>query len=194
MKHPTDPVRHEAIHSPPDPDRSEEIRQGNYAAFEGAFKTYYDDLCRFGLRLVGSREAAEEIVQDVFFDLWQHRERIHVRGALRPYLYGAVRNKALHHLRRRRLELRLFRQAVLEPATAAVSDLEVEHRELRQALRKALAAMPERRRTIFELSRHRRLSYAEIAAVLGISINTVQTQMGRALKYLRKRLEAFSEP
>jgi RNA polymerase sigma-70 factor (ECF subfamily) len=78
----------------------ERIRAGDPGAFEALFREHYHGLCLFAARLVASDAVAEELVQDVLLRVWQQRERWTVTGSVAAYLYGAVRNQALGHLRR----------------------------------------------------------------------------------------------
>ncbi len=142
---------------------------------------------------VGSLETAEEIVQDVFLRVWQHRARLDPEGSLKALLYRSCHNAALNHLKHREIEQRWQRQALHapEPPSAPAESAAQEH-ELAHAIQHAVAALPERCRLVFLLSRDQGLSYADIARTLGISIKTVETQMGRALKALRGALAAFT--
>jgi RNA polymerase sigma-70 factor (ECF subfamily) len=168
------------------------MRAGDVAAFEAVFRAWYGELCSFVRLQVGSAESAEEIVQEVFLRVWRARESLDPEQSLRAYLYRAARNTALNQLKRRRLETRWLIEAAAAPiplATAADQDAQVN--ELHSALQSALTALPERCRLVFTMSRQQGLTYPEIAAALGISIKTVETQMGRALRTLRERLSAF---
>jgi RNA polymerase sigma-70 factor (ECF subfamily) len=151
----------------------------------------YADLCRFCYRITGSRAAAEDIVQDVFAAIWRRGAAFDYTDPL-PYLYRAVRNRAISHqrqLRRRGGWLTSWAEerARSQPSPADPSEVE----DLARAIDDAVAALPERRRAIFALHRDQHLTYAEIAVALGISIKTVETQMGRALKALRERLAPY---
>ena len=172
-----------------DTELIQRIRSGDRAAFEAVFRAYYSGLVHFSQRFVRSREVAEELVQDLFLILWRRRDRLAVAESLRTYLYRASRNLALNHLRRRRLERRWWeRQVSADHEPFVDSDDRAAQSELQAAVRAALAKLPQRCREIFLLSRAQHLTYAEIAGVLGISVKTVETQMGRALRSLRESL------
>jgi RNA polymerase sigma-70 factor (ECF subfamily) len=158
------------------------------AWLEALFRERYAELCRFVYRFVGSKEAAEDVVQDLFVGVWNDRARWREYGtAIVPILYTAARNRAFNALKRRRLEERHAAAPADEPAAADV-DAEIREDEVRDAVRRAVAALPERCRLIFTLSRENGMTYAEIAGTLGLSVKTVETQMGRALRSLRSRL------
>jgi RNA polymerase sigma-70 factor (ECF subfamily) len=175
------------------------VRAGDTAAFEAMFRRYYEPLLRFALAYVPSREAAEDLVQDVFFRVWEQRERWEVRATLAAYLYGATRNRCLDYVRHRIVEQQweeraatariVARETIHGPAPSAQATLELD--ELDAAIRRAVDRLPDRCRQTFVLSREHGLSYAEIAAVMGISVKTVKIQMGRALKALRTTLAPF---
>jgi RNA polymerase sigma-70 factor (ECF subfamily) len=168
------------------------IRDGDVAAFEAAFRMHYAALCAFARHRVGSIDAAEELVQETFLRVWQNRERLDPAQSLRSYLYRAVLNHALNELKHRRVETRWLRLESTAPSSLdAGADDAVQANELAAAIAHTLDSLPDRCRLIFSMSRDQGLTYAEIGNILGISIKTVETQMGRALKALRAGLAAF---
>lgn len=167
------------------------IRQGDEAAFDAIFRAQYPPLVGMAEGMLRSRAVAEEIVQDVMLELWRRRESLPVEESLRAYLFRATRNRALNHLRHSRVEREGQPHAagpIAEPARAPSTLIE---EEIDVALREAIDDLPERCREVFELSRVHGLRYAEIAATLGISVKTVEAQMGKALRMLRERLAAW---
>jgi RNA polymerase sigma-70 factor (ECF subfamily) len=141
--------------------------------------------------MLRSREAAEDVVQEVMLNLWRHRETLSVEDSLRAYLYRAVRNRALNSARNDRVRREAIPHLVPESPESPSSESALLEGELETAARAAIAELPPRCREIFELSRVKGLRYTEIAETLGISIKTVETQMGRALKSLRERLAPY---
>lgn len=166
----------------------ERIRRGDEAAFETVFRAHYPPLVGLAEGMLRSRAVAEEVVQDVMLELWRRREALPVEESLRGYLFRATRNRALNHLRHSRVERRgephVAGEGVDRPAAPAV----LVEEEIDIALRAAVSDLPDRCREIFELSRVHGLRYAEIAGALGISVKTVEAQMGKALRILRERL------
>ena len=134
------------------------------------------------------RAVAEELVQEVMLALWRRREELAADEALGPYLVRAVRNRALNHLRHLHIARRDAVHAAGPTVAAPSGSGPVVAEELAQALERTVAGLPPRCREVFTLSRGEGLSYAEIAARLGISIKTVEAQMGRALRTLRTDL------
>jgi RNA polymerase sigma-70 factor (ECF subfamily) len=152
--------------------------------FDTLVRSHGARLCNFAVRFVRSHDIAEDIVQDVFLAIWRRQTEFDYADPL-PYLYQAVRNRAVMHARQQRVRDR-WREAVeatAEPAETEPADADTA--DLAAALARAVEALPERCRLVFTMSREQDLTYAEIARLLGISIKTVETQMGRALKALR---------
>lgn len=169
-------------------DLLERLRQGDERAFDEIFRSWYPGLVRSAESLVRSRAIAEEIVQDVMLELWRRRESLARESSPQAYLFQSTRNRALNHLRHERVEKRgrpfaAGRSEIDAPAPALLVEEEIE-----VALREAVAVLPDRCREVFELSRVQGLKYLEIAELLGISVKTVEAQMGKALRLLRERL------
>ena len=140
---------------------------------------------------VRSRAVAQELVQDLFLRLWERA--LTPAGTLAAsYLYTAARNRAVGHLRRERVAAAWAKSpSSVARAAPAGADEPLREHEVRDALERAVAELPERCRLIFTLSRYRSLSNAEIAEMLCISVNTVEQQMWRALKTLRAKLAPY---
>jgi len=169
------------------------IRAGDERALEEVFRTYYAGMCSFVRRFVLAPDVSEELVQDVFFKLWSKRESLTDIDALRTYLFRAARNTALNYLRRKKLENAWEEREAArgEPLSQASTDDDAATDEVSRAVQGAVNKLPPRCREIFLMSRDAGLTYAEIAVALGISVKTVETQMGRALKSLRLSLAKY---
>jgi len=169
------------------------VRNGCYKSFCELFTLYYHSLCIYAMRVVNYREIAEEVVSDVYMKLWKNREQITVHTSFEAYLYRSVRNQALDYLK-----LKTYRPQKNEPLEAvdrstAYADYhtpsdELCFNELFDEVESLVNQLPRQCQLIFRLNRENGLRYREIAEHLQISIKTVETQMGRALKLLRKRL------
>ncbi len=174
------------------------VRAGDRQAFEGLFRAYADRLCQYTASVVRSRAVAEELVQDVFADLWTRREQWDVRTTVARYLYAAVHHRAVNQLKRRALAERWATAATPAPGEDAPAmstrsepvDRHVEHAEFRAALCQALDRLPERCRVTFILRRQHHLSYTETAAVMGVTLKCVERQYTKALRLLREALAA----
>ena len=189
-----------AAESSPAPDRGGDaallrrLRAGDERALEAIFRAHYAPMCGLVRRYVHAPDIAEELVQDVFFKLWDRREALGDIDALRTYLFRAARNTALNHLRRLKLEQAWEAEEAAggERLSAGATDDEAAGREVGEAVAAAIGRLPGRCREIFLMSREGGLTYGEIAAALGLSIKTVETQMGRALKSLRASLARYA--
>lgn len=168
-----------------------QISQGDAGAFRALFEAYASPLVMYAASILGATPPAEDVAHELFAYLWTHRYTLDVVGTLRTYLYRATRNRCYSVLRHERVK-RAMEEATgtiyPSPPPPAAADAEHEHAELSLAIERAVAALPDRAREVWKLNRDDRLTYAEIARVLGISTKTVETHMGRALKALRVRL------
>lgn len=169
----------------------EGLRQGDETAFDALFKAYYPPLCRYACSLAdGDMDEAEDIVQQVFVRLWEQRGTLDIAWSLRAYLYKTVHNRCLNRIRdaKTREQYKIHNAQQMEQQEAHTHTPEP---ELVERLQRALASLPEQCRRIFELSRFEELKYREIADQLGISIKTVETQMGKALRLMRVQMADY---
>ncbi|MBE0661110.1 MAG: RNA polymerase sigma-70 factor [Bacteroidales bacterium] len=167
------------------------LREGDKKVFNGIFNAYYAPLCRYCTRIVYDVVIAEEIVQDLFCKLWIKRDELEIETSLKAYLYRAVLNHSLNYLNHRKTEEK-YRQYVgfqIQGNLANPGEL-LEEQDVQRILSLAILQMPEKRRLIFEMSRQEEMKYSEIAEKLNISVKTVESQISKALEYLRK---IFSE-
>jgi RNA polymerase sigma-70 factor, ECF subfamily len=151
----------------------------------------YAMLCSQAHRFVKDRHVAEGLVHDVLLKVWENRSSWQPQGSPQAYLLSAVRNRCLNHLRDQHLHREKEHEIAREYAPVALPDEHVRYREVLDAVAHALTEIPERRRLIYLLHRVHGFTYAEIAASLGISENTVDTQIRRSLQHLRERLVRF---
>ena len=170
---------------------AERIRAGDTAAFELVFRRLTPGLRALTCRYVDSAAVAEELVQDLFFTLWRQRETLELHHSLVTYLYTAARNRALNHLKRDRLARTSDPARLPDTEESPTVEDELAQTELARTIQEAIERLPERTRLVFTMSRQQQLTYAQIAEALGLSIKTVETQMGRALRLMRVYLREF---
>lgn len=159
--------------------------------FEQLFRTHYAALRDFAARYVSDTALAEELVQDLFADLWTRRHVWQVRESARAYLFAAVRNRALNLRKRQAMEADWQEeeaQAVSEirPESEPIDDA-VDRADLRARLNAAIASLPERCRLVMHLRWREQLRHAEIAEIMGISVKGVENQLARGLAAIRQR-------
>lgn len=166
------------------------LRAGDAQALDTLIERYWTPLFGYAVRRTGSRDAAADIVQDVFVRLWERRASWRPDGSVRGLLFRLTRNEAVSRFRRAQARARairryalLGRQPLAQPAPAPAEDA-----ELRAALDDAIDALPHRRREAFLLRMIDGLGYDEIATVMNTSRQTVANQLSRALASLRERL------
>ncbi len=168
------------------------LQQGDRSSFETMFRTWYNPLCNFAYGFLGSREEAEESVQGVFIHFWEKRKDIQIDTSLKSYLYRSVRNSCMNILKHEKVKREHAKYALSQNgnlAESAAGNLMSSELELR--IGEALAKLPEQCRLVFKMSRFEELKYAEIAERLGISIKTVENQMGKALRIMREQLQDY---
>ncbi|HEV7594650.1 MAG TPA: RNA polymerase sigma-70 factor [Gemmatimonadaceae bacterium] len=175
-------------HDKSEQDLQRRIRAGDESAFDIVFRANYARLVRMAESVVRERAPAEEIAQEVMLELWRRRESLQVEQSFGAYLMRSTRNRALNHVRHQRIVARELASATFEVRESPGTDADMLGVELEQVVREAIAALPERCREVFELSRTQGMKYVDIASVLEISVKTVEKRMGQALSELRERL------
>ena len=172
-----------------DKDAWKEIQKGSKILFEGIFRKYYQMLCAFAISKLKDGELAEEIVQEVFVKLWDKREDLDVSN-FKSYLFSSVNNTILNHFKHQQVR-REHATEMKAVQDEAVEDSEVEYNELQLKINGLIAEMPDGRQRVFKLVKIEGKKYKEVAEELGISVKTVENQMGSALKFLREHLKEF---
>lgn len=168
------------------------LAQRDETAFEQVFKTHFKRLHAYAFTILRDEAEAEEMVQQVFFKIWERNENLSLTGSVSAYLYRAVHNESLNHIKHQKVrsnhQLHIaysMKNEVEHPAKKILTG------EMEKKIHSALNELPEQCRTIFQMSRFDELKYREIADKLGISVKTVENQMGKALKLLRAKLADF---
>lgn len=171
------------------------IKSGDRHGLELVFRRLYPRLCAYAKKFVQNLDDAEEIVQELFFNLWKNRETLDEDQSLDSYLFISVRNRCLNLLNARKTK---SKHAALLWYLYGVTNTENNNAyqqlvadELEKNLASAIDNLPKECKKVFELSRFEGLKYQEIAQRLDISIKTVETQMSRALSKLRLELREF---
>lgn len=168
------------------------ISEGDKMAFEQVFRQHYQPLCNYVFSIIKDLDEAEEVVQTVFYTIWNKRESLEISVSLKSYLYRAAHNDCLNRLKHQKIK-KNYAGDYLKTAEHATEDASktLQAKELNKKIQEAIDALPEQCRIVFKLSRFENLKYSEIAAQLDISVKTVENHMGKALKVLRERLKDY---
>jgi RNA polymerase sigma-70 factor (family 1) len=169
----------------------EGMKTGDKKVFEELFNTYYEPLCRYCMRVVTDQDEAEEIVQEVFVNLWTKREETNIDTSLNAYLYRTVMNRAINYNHHLKIRSKHRDQVMASTPEVQPTNDDLVEAELLALYETALDKMPARRREAFELSRKEGLKYAEIAAKLAVSEKTVEAHISKALEDLRLFLQDY---
>jgi RNA polymerase sigma-70 factor (ECF subfamily) len=165
------------------------IRQGDAGQFESLFRSSYVSLVRYAKTILKDYDTSEEIVQDLFFRLWQDKEKIKIESSLNGYLFRAVHNSCLHWIEHNRVvEKHVQEMANKHSENMENPEEEIHYKELQSKIARILERLPERCGKIFCMNRFEGLKYTEIAEKLSVSVKTVEANMGRALKEFRNAL------
>lgn len=160
--------------------------------FEKLFKSHFKALHAYAFSFVKDRDIAEDMVQAMFCKLWEKFDEIQIHRSVNGYLYRSVYYECLNYLKHQKVKgaHARYAQNLGEPHTETSSE-QLQFRELEDKIGQTLRELPEGCRTIFQMSRFESLKYQQIADRLGISIKTVENQMGKALRILRLKLAEF---
>jgi RNA polymerase sigma-70 factor (ECF subfamily) len=169
----------------------ESIRNGDKHAFESVFKTYYKILCSYANQIIADSDNSEEIVQEMFFQLWQKKEFLFIETSLKSYLFRAVHNSCLNYIKHNKIKLAYSSSYLHQNETSGSQYLLDESEELRVLIGKAVEKLPPERKKVFMMIRYEERKYQEVADILGISVKTVENQMGKAMQFLREALKGY---
>ena len=168
-----------------------EMKSGNKGSFNYFFDYYYSGLCIYANKFIRDLSTSEEIVQDVFVRFWEKRQNIEIENSVRFYLFRTVYNQCLNVLKHKKIEKNYQQSTVWKLNLNEEQWCLYNEIELRNILDQAVSKLPVRCREIFELSRFENFKNKEIAEKLGIAEKTVENQITKALKVLRKELKDF---
>lgn len=175
-------------------DNISPVARDNERVFEDVFRRLFEPLCRYANSIVKDDAIAEETVQQVFLRLWEKATMLQQQQDLKPYLYRAVYNTCINHLKHKRVQMAYTQFAAHNTLPHTHPDGTGERlnsKELEARIATAINQLPEQCRRVFEMSRFQHLTYQEIADELDISIKTVEAQMGKALKWMRTQLADY---
>ncbi len=169
------------------------IKKGDIKAFELFFKQNYKTLCNYAFYYLKNTEDSEEIVQDIFFNIWKKRKELNIKS-VKSYLFQSVKNNCLQEIKRKSYRNK-YQNYVKNRSIELESQADkiINTKDINEIIDRTFDALPARCKQIFKLSRYEGMKYKEIAVKLSISIKTVEANMGKALKLFRNNLKAYIE-
>lgn len=167
------------------------ISKNDEKALQQLFELYGDGLLRFSVSIIKKKELAEEVVCDVFFQLWLQRKKISTIENIKAYLFTATKNTTINYLEKeKRVRFSSLDDiSVTLPIDEICPETELISAELRNAIEQAIQHLPERCKLIFSLAKIEQFKYKEIAQILGISVKTIDHQLTIALKKIGEAIE-----
>ncbi|MCF8335869.1 MAG: RNA polymerase sigma-70 factor [Bacteroidales bacterium] len=167
---------------------------GDITAFDQLYYAYSNKLYDFGLGLLKDPEKAGEMVQDVFVNLWEKRERINAELNFENYLLTIAYNYVRKYFRNKSIEQKV-KNDLFKKSTNLIENTEnaVIYNDLFGIAKDLIEKMPPKRKMVYKLSREEGKSINEISEILGISIHTVESHLSQALKYLKKEMLKYSK-
>lgn len=166
------------------------LKEGDMLAFDRIYELYSHKLFSFVFGILKNDDESEDIVQEVFIKIWESRNKLGDYKLLNSYIFTIAYNHSIDLIRKRisndKYLDHLKNSSVVQENPSVISEIEFD--ELSQQAEKLIINIPERQKQVFQLHREKGLTYAEIAEQLGISKNTVENHMVKALKYLRENM------
>jgi RNA polymerase sigma-70 factor (ECF subfamily) len=181
------------INSYSDEELMQEIKADNMFAFDLIYNKYSKKLYKFGYSLLKSHEETENLVQDVFLNLWENRNKVEKDSSIKSYIFAITYNSAISILRKKAMESKFVEYLKsLQIINEKPVNMELEYTELTNRINEIVYALPQRQKEVYLLHKVEALKYSEIAVLLDISVNTIENHMSRALKTIRKKLGNYS--
>jgi RNA polymerase sigma-70 factor, ECF subfamily len=172
-----------------DAELMREIREDNMFAFDALYRRYSKKLYKFAKSVLKSVEESENILQDVFLNLWENRHNVEKDSSVKYYIFTIAYNSAISIIRKKTRETRFIDYLKsLQELNQDPPNLEVEYNELTKKVNKIIDHLPQRQKEVYILHKLENLKYQEIAERLNISVNTIETHMSRALKTIQEKL------
>jgi RNA polymerase sigma-70 factor (ECF subfamily) len=181
-----------------EPDVVAELKKGNKEVYEALFTEHYKNMVLYAKKFVLDTDTARDISQDIFIYLWDKRKTLNIDRSVSSYLFRAVRNACINHLKRNSIKEDYITQFLLSLSQGDLSNRTVHdaheqlvHNDLLRKIESTIESLPEQCKNIFRMSRFRGLKNKEIAEIYAVSPRTVETQIYRALKVLKEDLSSY---
>ena len=168
-----------------------QVALDNTHAFRQIFDALFSNLTKFSFSFVHSKEAATEIVDELFVQLWIKREDIMKINDLRVYLYTATKNASLNYISKKaqQIETEPYENLQVQMTDLVSPEQIMITKEMLQKIKEVIDSLPPRCKLIFKFVREDGLSYSEVAEILGLSIKTIDAQMVIAVSRIRAKLK-----
>jgi len=161
------------------------IKRNDSKALKELFDKYFISLCGFSYTYVKSVDLSEEVVSDIFLNIWLKRSTLEIKSNLKAYLYTATRNRSINYLAKEKRNWESLEVADSESVSIEnLPDEIINFKELESMVESIIQKLPPKRQLVFRLNRIDGLSYKEISNVLSISVNTVQNHMVKAVEFI----------
>lgn len=166
------------------------LKKNDHSAMDELFTTYWEFVFDAAFRKLGDEDTAQDLTQEIFISLWENRGTLEITGSLQGYLYGAVKYKVINYIRLQanRSGHQLELTYLMNQQSTVETDAQLMLKDLNRDVDAAMALLPERMRLVVSMSRNQDRSIKEIAAELGLSVQTVKNQITAAMKILREHL------
>ncbi|KIO75793.1 RNA polymerase [Pedobacter lusitanus] len=168
------------------------LKEDDQSAYTELYNRYWSKLYRVAYNQLKIAEEAEEIVQDIFIDIWKRRKTIQLTSALNNYFAVAVKYKVIKTLAKRNHQHQYSKEALYIHSNNDNSTQEwLEFDDLKEQLSKLVDQLPDKCQKVYKLSREEENSYKQIAEKMNISEKTIESHINKALKYLRTNINYY---
>lgn len=168
----------------------QQLKVGNSKALDYLFSEYYDLLCQRVSHIIKDREYAEDIVQEIFMNIWKKRETLEIKISLKAYLLRSAMNRSLNYIRDNKVKFQEI-EFDLEDSSLSIQ-LTLEKNDFEARINAYIDMLPPKCKAVFVLNRFDQMKYKEIAEMLNISVKTVENHIAKALAFLR--IKVYGNP
>ncbi|MBK6265434.1 RNA polymerase sigma-70 factor [Marivirga sp. S37H4] len=167
------------------------IKNDDEQALKVLFDRYFNSLCQFSFQITHHQETTEEVVADIFIELWRRRAYIQINHQVKAFLFKMVKNASLNALRNYNMFFSFSSSTDFEDIDESPEDKLISEENV-EGIMQILNILPPAVKSVFLLQREEGFTYAEIAEILKISVKTVESHMGKALKLMREAFQKSS--
>ena len=173
-----------------EPGVLDRLADGDRDAYGWVYKNYCEKVFDYAMLMTGNEAMSEDMVQEVFLKVWQHRKKLKVVEDFNGYLYILYRNHILDAMKRQQKETSVRHEYYKKTKDIFVDDC-IGCKETQQAITKAVQQLPQQRQLVYTLGREYGWTREEIANKLNVAQNTVKAQMQQALRFLKTQISEF---